>query len=87
MVHLASGGYKVKKGEYVHNELVGISEPTPFISALFSYTAKADAEKAKMDKEKGHEVVGLARGMARKVKAMSLNPNIYTGMRDIGPTY
>lgn len=84
MVHLASGGTKVKKGEYVHNELVGLPEPTPFISALYSYTAKADAERARMEKAKGHETVGLASGMARKVKAMSLNPNIYTGMRDVG---
>lgn len=77
MVHLASGGYKVKKGEYVHNELVGISEPTPFISALYSYTAKADAARAKMEKAKGHETVGASMSLARHIKAMSLNPSIY----------
>jgi hypothetical protein len=77
MVHLASGGYKVKKGEYVHNELVGLSEPTPFISALYSYTAKADAARALMGKEKGRETLGASRSLARHIKALSLNPSIY----------
>lgn len=78
---MASGGYKVKKGEYVHNELVGLAEPTPFISALFSYTAKADAERAKMEVKKGHETVGASASLARHIKAMSLNPNIYQGVK------
>ena len=81
MVYLASGGTKVKKGEYVHNELVGITEPTPFISALYSYTAKADKARAVMESKKAHEVVGRSEGMARKVKAISLNPNIYQGVK------
>ena len=84
MVRLASGGYKVKKGEYVHNELVGIPEPTPFITALFSYTAKADAERARMEVKKGHETVGASYSLARHIKALSLNPNIYQGMKAVG---
>jgi hypothetical protein len=81
MVHLASGGYKVKKGEYVHNELVGLPEPTPFISALYSYTAKADAERARMEKAKGHETIAASMSLARHIKALSLNPNIYQGVK------
>ena len=77
MVKLASGGLRVKKGESVHNELVGITEPTPFISALFSYTAKADAERARMQVRKGHETIGASDSLARHIKAMSLNPSIY----------
>ena len=81
MVYLASGGTKVKKGEYVHNELVGITEPTPFISALYSYTAKADMARAVMEKAKGHETIGASRSLARHIKALSLNPNIYQGVK------
>ena len=84
MVRLASGGIKVKKGEYVHNELVGITEPTPFISALYSYTAKADAERERMRVDKAHEVLGNSMSLARHIKALSLNPNIYQGMKAVG---
>lgn len=81
MVYLTSGRPREKKGEYVHNELVGLSEPTPFISALFSYTAKADAERAKMEVKKGHETIGASKSLARHIKALSLNPNIYQGVK------
>ena len=77
MVKMVSGGVREKKGEFVHNELVGISEPTPFISALFSYTAKADADRARMEVRKGHETIGASKSLARHIKAMSLNPSIY----------
>jgi hypothetical protein len=77
MVRLTDG--RVKKGEFVSNELVGLSEPTPYIYALFAYTAKADAEKKRMEKEKAHEVSAPVDTMARKVKAMSLFPNVYAG--------
>jgi len=77
MVKLTDG--RVKRGEYVSNELVGLEDPTPFIYALFSYTAKADAERARMEVSKAHEVSAPVDTMARKVKAMSLFPSIYSG--------
>lgn len=72
---------RVKKGEYVSNELVGLEAPTPYIYALFAYTAKADAERAKMEVKKAHEVSAPLDSMARKIKAMSLFPSIYTGRK------
>ena len=77
MVYLTDG--RVKKGEFVHNELVGVEPPTPYVYALFSYTAQADAEKAKMEVKKAHEVSAPLDSKARQVKAMSLFPNIYAG--------
>lgn len=70
---------KVKRGEYVHNELVGLEPATPYIYALFSYTAEADAKRARMEVKKAHEVSAPVDEMARKVKAMSLFPNVYAG--------
>ena len=66
------------KNVSVPNELVGIEDPTPFISALFSYTAKADKERARMEVQKGHEVVQPYTPFYEKIKALSLFPSIYT---------
>jgi len=82
---LVSGGMRVKKGEYVHNELVGLSEPTPFISALFAYTAKADKEQSMREKEHAHKATAPANELARQIKAFSLFPSIYDGAKKLGP--
>ena len=83
--NLVSGGYRVKKGEYVHNALVGLEEPSPFISALFSFTAKADKEQAMREKEHAHKATAPANALARQIKAFSLFPNIYSKPKAIGP--
>jgi hypothetical protein len=77
MVNLATGGYRVKKGEAVDNELVGLEGPTPYIYALFKYTADADAKRARMEVSKAHEVSAPTHDLARQIKAMSLFPSIY----------
>ena len=77
MVRLTDG--RVKKNEYLSNELVGLEDPSPFVYALFAYTAKADAERAKMEVKKGHEVSAPLDSKARQVKALSLFPSIYSG--------
>lgn len=82
---LVSGGYRVKKGEYVHNALVGIEEPTPFIHALFAYTAKADKEQAAREKTSAHKTTAPANSLARQIKAFGLFPSIYGKPHAIGP--
>ena len=82
---LVSGGMRVKKGEYVSNAMVGLEEPSPFIHALFAFTAKADREQAAREKEAIHRTTAPTEEMARKVKAMSLFPNIYGKPRSMGP--
>jgi len=71
--------YRRKNSEAVPSELVGLEDPTPYIHALFHYTAKMDDERAKMAVSKAHEVSAPVDSLARHVKAMSLFPNIYRG--------
>jgi hypothetical protein len=65
------------RGEHVPNELVGLEEPSAYIHALFSYTRKMDEKKAKMGKEKAHEVSGPVDSVYHRILAMSLFPNIF----------
>lgn len=65
-------------GESFPGALIGLPEPTPFIAALFSYTAKMDRKEAPVLKAKTHEET-VPVSAARKIKAMSLFPNIYRG--------
>ena len=63
------------------NELVGLEEPTPYIHALFRYTAHMDKEKAANQKLHSHMSAAPAEPLARRIKAMSLNPSIYDKRR------
>jgi hypothetical protein len=76
---------RVKKGEVSSNESVGIGPAEPFVHALWSFTARADKEMARREKESIHKEAGPADSTARKVKAMSLFPSIYDGAKEIGP--
>ena len=65
------------RGEVIPSELVGLEEPTPYIHALFSYTRKMDAERAKMEVSKAHEVSHPVDSLYHKIKVMSLMPSVY----------
>ena len=65
------------RGEHIPNELVGLEEPTPYIHALFSYTRKMDADRAKMEVKKAHEVAYPVDKLYDRIKAASLFPNIF----------
>ena len=67
---------KGKKVNTLPGALFGLEPPSPYISALFSYTAKMDKMKAKMEKEKAHEVTFPTKDLARYVKAISISPHI-----------
>ena len=49
----------------------------PFISALFSYTAKMNGLRAEFDEKEEHHVSHDHMELARRVKACSLFPNVY----------
>lgn len=66
------------RGESVPNELVGLEEPTPYIYALFSHTAKMDKERAKMEVKKAHEVTHPVDSVYHRIKVASLFPNVFT---------
>lgn len=76
---------RVKKGEVVANELVGIPPPEPFVHALWGYTARAEKMMASLEKEAIHKTAAPAASLARKIKAASLFPSIYDGAKSIGP--
>ena len=65
------------RGESVPNELVGLEEPTPYIYALFSHTAKMDKERAKMEVKKGHEVAHPVDSLYQRIKVASLFPSVF----------
>jgi hypothetical protein len=76
---------RTKKGEYISNEHVGIGPAEPFAHALWTFTARADKEMARREKETVHKDAAPAESTARKVKAMSLFPSIYGKPHGIGP--
>ena len=78
MVKLTTGKGKVAV-DFVPNELVGLEQPSPFISALYSYVLAKAKEEDSVKMEKAHEQTAPADDLARKVKMMSLFPNIYRG--------
>ena len=66
------------RGESIPGELVGIDEASSYTQALFHYTAKMDAEKAKMSVKKAHEVAFPVDSLYGKIKTLSLFPNVYS---------
>ena len=75
MVKLTGG-----KGNHhgaIPGELIGIPEPTPFIAALMAYTGRMDRIENRIRKEKAHEESGPSDSLARKIKGMSLFPNVF----------
>ena len=77
--------YGVKKGEAIPGEAVGLMPPTPYIAALLDYSAKLDKMDEKIGKEKAKESAGPEEAIARKVKSLSLFPNIYEAKADETP--
>ena len=75
MVHMTTG--KGVKRETVPNELVGLSEPTPFIGALLSFTAKMNREHERHQMVTEVKATAPTDSLARQIKAGSLNPSIY----------
>ena len=75
MVKLTGG--KGELGASIPGVLVGIPEPSLFVAALMNYTAKQDKMENKLKKEKEHEETGPSHSLARKIKGLSLFPNIY----------
>ena len=69
--------YQRRTDAAIPDEVVGLDPPTSYIAALFSHTAKMDKAKAEMEVSKAHEVTAPADSLARKIKGMSLFPNIY----------
>lgn len=86
MVKLTTGKGKTAV-DHIDNNLVGLSAPSPYISALLAWTSKKDEDDEKQRKAKAHEVTGPSNSLARKVKAMSLFPSIYNGRADPIPKY
>lgn len=70
--------YSRSNGTTIPNELVGLDEPSPYVFALLKHTAKMDAEKAKMEVSKAHEVTFPVDSLYARIKSMSLFPSIYT---------
>jgi hypothetical protein len=55
-------------------EAVGLTDPPPYIRALFQQTAKENKEEASAPKPN----VGNADALRKKILAMSLFPSIYS---------
>ena len=76
MVVITGGKSKSAKAE-IANELVGLTEPTPYIAALFSFVAK-QGKKEEADKvHQAKKTVGGYTRLSERVKAMSLFPSVY----------
>ena len=71
------------RGEHIPNELVGVEEPTPYIHALFSYTRKMDAERAKMEVKKAHEVSYPVDALYERIKSVSLFPSVFMAKKGL----
>lgn len=65
-------------GKVIPNELVGLDEPTPFIHALLSFTAKQYKEKENIKVKKGNEVAFPIDNIYTHIRTISLFPSIYT---------
>lgn len=66
-------------GEFIPGEAVGLMPPTPYIAALLDFTAQLDKKAEEVGKKKANETSAPTDTLARKVKAMSIFPNIYRG--------
>ncbi len=76
MVIMTTG--KGDRREYLPNELVGIGEPSVFISALLHYTAKNLERQEAKSKVLAVSATAPVDSLARRIKAGSLNPSIYS---------
>ncbi len=79
MVFMTTG--KGEHREYLPNELVGIGEPSVFISALLHYTSKEMKRQEAASKVLAVSATAPVDSLARRIKAGSLNPSIYQGNR------
>ena len=86
MVRLTTGKGKAAV-DSIANELVGLEQPSPFITALYAYTVKKASEDVSQKAKKAHEETGEADSLARAIKRMSVYPNIYNGKAEPIPKY
>lgn len=86
MVRLTTGKGKAAV-DSIANELVGLEQPTPFITALYAYTVKKTKDDDKQKAKKANEETGPSNSIARAIKRMSVYPNIYNGLAEPKPKY